>query len=281
MEDRKLKFLQAVLGTDGGQALAKAASRSLVLEQVLVPRAVLAWVSGIQSLSAGISIDYEGEIPGLPETYLSFQKSVSGFSGSVSVDEELFQFSEASVFQLASSVAIAVGCGVPDADEIRDLDLQRIGKSIDLLAKTHLVSKEIEKAKSQKEDEKEDLEKVVPSGHGSVAAPKSHSEPIPPTATAPPTPAKATKTRIPKGAKGAKPVPSYTVKLSQSEARRSCSVCGAPQFIAGNFEGCLCMRELAKSAEVISYGHPWITLELDGKEWDQDAVETLLEIVGR
>ena len=147
MESRKYRFLQAVLGEDGARALAKASARSREIEPALLPRAIMAWLG-----SAGLG-DYEGDIPGVPDTYLQFRKSEEGrFTGSVSIDRVVYTFKRASPLHLAASIAVAVGADQESlSPSLRDLDIQRLGKSLDTLVKARAVVAELRKMRTSEE----------------------------------------------------------------------------------------------------------------------------------
>lgn len=80
---------------------------------------------------------------------------------------------------------------------------------------------------------------------------------------------------------GAKPPKSKapTLKVTKAQAEVKCKVCDGEQFSANKFTGCLCMHELAKSTytEVQPDGY----LLRFGADWDQDAILTLIESLGR
>lgn len=146
----------------------KASERSPALEHALVPRAILAWIK-----SASM---YDGDLPGVDGAVVSFEKSETGFAGSIGIGEGLYKFQSASVFHLAASVAVALGVSQDeDADDVRDLDLERLGKSIDILAKARRATVELAKAfcpgctfktdKHREGCEKAELEKAALESH--------------------------------------------------------------------------------------------------------------------
>lgn len=138
MDPTKLSFLIQILGADGAKALCKAADRNIEIESVLVPRAILAWL-GLVGRS-----DYEGDLPGVSNTYLSFTKSEEAYTGSVTIGSDVYNFDRAPLMHLAASVAVAIGVDADKFDPgLRDLDLARLGKSIDLLVKARHVAAQI------------------------------------------------------------------------------------------------------------------------------------------
>jgi hypothetical protein len=142
MSDLGRKFMAAALGTDGAQALRKAAEREPQLDQILIPRAIVGW------LSFTAAHEYEGPIPGIENSYVQFQKSDSGFSGSITLNEGVYSFEQASIYHLAASIAMALGVetGTLDAD-VRDTVLVKLGKSIDTLAKAQVLMQELKSPK--------------------------------------------------------------------------------------------------------------------------------------
>jgi len=135
-DDKKTRFLREVLGPDGAEALFKAVRRSPVLSQVLVPRTIISW-----TLSAS-AYGYQGPLPGLTKSFVEFRKSESPglYSGSLTVGDDTIPFTNTTLYRLAAHVAIALGTepGAVHAD-LRDLDLARLGKSIDILTKARLL----------------------------------------------------------------------------------------------------------------------------------------------
>lgn len=273
--DRKQQFLAAVLGDDGARALAKAAERSEELSGALLPRTVIAWL-GLAS-----RFQYEGELPGLEHTHIAFAKSETvpdRYSGSVTIDDNVYDFENASLYHVAGAVAVAVGAVEADVNAIRDLDVERLGKNIDLLAKTRVLTQNLAKATVA------EIRKAA-EGPGSAAAPNAPTPPAAPTPTAPSSNVSSvsTKTKKPKLPKGMKkpaaPTPASTLKLSETEARAECPACGLTQIKGPRFAGCLCFRELAKSVKMTKT-EDGVVLEL-GQDWDNEAVVTFLESVGR
>jgi hypothetical protein len=283
MDKASFQFLSAVLGDDGASALQKAAERSSELSSVLVPRAILAWLN-----TAG-RYDFEGEVPGIENSYISFSKSSKGFDGSVDMYGERYEFEGASMFHLAASVATVVGIDHELGVGVRDSDIERLGKSIDLLARTRLLSSELakskiecigaEQCKTEGCKHGEPLEKGKP---GQMAAPIAPTAPMAPTATAPKpvAPVKAKLPKLPGSAQLPKTkLPATTsIAMTKAEASAECFVCGVAQFDHGHFDGCFCFRELAKSAKATESDDGYV-LEVNG--WGKDDITTLLEAVGR
>jgi hypothetical protein len=269
MSFNRAQFLIEVLGADAAHALAKAASRSEYLAQMIVPRTILAMLEAVPA--------YAGTVPGFGECSLTYEKSEKGFTGNVALGEDFYKFENANIFHVAGALSTAMGLDSLLFGSGRNTELQRLGKSIDLMAKAHLVAEE------SKDDEDEELEKkAVGEGTGKTAGPVAPAAPTAPTATAttPTTQQKLPKAPASAGAKPPKPVTSSTVKLTRSEQTRACPVCSMRQFNPDHrFVGCLCFRALAKSVDVIDH-QEYAELHL-GEEWDRETVVTFLEAVGR
>lgn len=272
--------MSAVLGEDGAKALKKAAERSNALENALLPRTIFAW------LNIATKYEYEGEIPGVHNTYVNFKKSDDGFSGSVTIGDDLYSFTNASMFHVAASVAVAIGVdGEHVGESIRDVDVERLGKSIDLLAKAKIVTKELQKSGAKKPKGAGEDEEGTGKAHAATK-PQAPEAPVP---TQPLKQLARKGIKIPKipkppgmakPAKPAKPAKAPTsIKLSQSESKRACAMCGLTQFKGDRFAGCLCFRDLAKNAKSIKEGDSY-TIQVGG-DWDQDAIVTFLESIGR
>jgi GNAT superfamily N-acetyltransferase len=124
-------FLKAVLGVDGAQALEKAADRVPVLDSVLVPRTIVAW------LGSAVRVQYEGEIPGVSNSYFAVQKSERDLlSGAVTVGDSVHSFEDESLLYVAAALGVALGVDGQKLDpSLRGQDLSRLGKSIDLLVR--------------------------------------------------------------------------------------------------------------------------------------------------
>jgi hypothetical protein len=142
LPDVQSGFLVAVLGADGADAIQRAVQKSEELARVLVPRTLLSWSALVGAYG------YEGPLPGVERTYLSFSKSESGsYSGALTVGDDTIPFEDASVYRLAAHMAVVLQLddGIP-AQELRAMDLTKLGKSIDLLVRTRVASEALQKA---------------------------------------------------------------------------------------------------------------------------------------
>ncbi len=249
MKPRNLAFLQSVLGLDGAAALSKASERSPELEAALLPRTVLAWLRSEE--------EFGGKLPGVGN-FVSFEKGEAGYDGRVQIGDEMHLFEGASIFHVVASVAVAIDSdhgATPSA--LRDLDIERLGKSIDILARQKMIGRELAKSAETKEDDeltdeqyetkhgKKRLEKSKV-GPGPAAGPIAPAAPAAPTATqkAPTTAAMKSPAKpvgLPKAPKVA------SMSLTRSEANKTCPMCAGAHFRGTDFVGCVCIRELSKS----------------------------------
>lgn len=274
MDTRKFLFLKAVLGDDGARALAKAAERGPELEAALLPRTIMAW------LGIAARHDFEGQIPGVENTYIQFRKAEERYSGSVAIGEEVYSFEKASVLHLGACMAVALGADHERVTAgLKDLDIQRLGKNIDTLAKARVAVAELRKRALGAE------------APGPAHAPTAPDGPVAPTPPVPnqtskgpmvgmtPTQPKPPKPGTPSLLPGAKTqTKSPALKVTKSQAEKKCPICSGTQFRSGRFSGCICFRELAKSVRVriLEDGY---NLEF-GPDWDRDSILTLVESLG-
>ena len=133
-------FMASCLGKEGAKALNKAAEREPVLSDVLAPRAILSWID------FATKNNYEGEIPGQDNSYVTLAKSETGFSGSITLNNDVYSFSDSSIYQLAGTIALSLGLEPDTLDsDIRDTVLVKLGKSVDLLCKAQVLLGELNK----------------------------------------------------------------------------------------------------------------------------------------
>lgn len=133
MVDR-LSLLEALVGREGAQALAKAAERIPELDAAMVPRALFSWLT----LAA---TGYAGAVPGIAESHLALAKSESGFSGAVRVADADYEFADVSLLHVSAAVATLVGLEKHRVDDrVREEDLMRLGKTVDLLVRARVAA---------------------------------------------------------------------------------------------------------------------------------------------
>lgn len=137
MNDTSASFLEEALGKAGADALLKAVRRSPALASVLVPRAIIGW-----AMSAA-AWEYQGFLPGRNGYGVAFRKSEKPglYSGSITDGLNTETFTDATLYRVAAHLAVWLKAepGPVDA-QLKDLDLARLGKSIDTLAKAQLLA---------------------------------------------------------------------------------------------------------------------------------------------
>lgn len=272
MDGRKLGFLTSVLGKEGARALSKAVERSTALGNVVLPRAIVAWLGAVPT--------YEGEIPGVANTYVSFAKSESGFSGSVAIEDTMYEFADQPILRVAAAMAVALGADREPVDPtVRDLDLARLGKSIELLVKARMVAAELAKTTEAPR-------------HGVAAAPRKPENQEPPDApkkqpAMPRPPAPKARGYVPPAPKATVPaipgvgrpkLPGIQLpKLTKFAPR--CGICGGGNFSnSGALRGCLCIRDLIKSVRFEDANDRRI-LHF-GPELDHESISVILDALG-
>lgn len=135
--DKKTEFLTVVLGADGAGALKKALDKSPQLSAVLLPRTILSW-----TLSAS-NWGYEGPIPGVAKSFINLRRSETPglYSGAISTPAGTVTFVDTTLYRLAAHLALTLDVDPRVAPELKDVDLARLGKSIDVLTRANLLSK--------------------------------------------------------------------------------------------------------------------------------------------
>ena len=194
------------------------ASNSLI-KSMLLPRSVVAWIQTVGDVNC--------ELPGLPGTSLVLRKSASGFTGSLTCNGT-YTFSNDTLETTVATIAVSLGAEQA-AYRAKDVDLARLGKTIDLLIKAQV-------GQPSKAPE-------------APTAPAMHFK----------------KPSIPKS--------TSTMQLSEKESLKPCKVCGEKQMKDGKFVGCCCLKDIAKSVQVVSKESGY---ELTfGADWDLQAVKAL------
>lgn len=267
-----VEFLKSVLGDDGAEALRKANQRVPTLGAALAPRTIISW------LTTAIRINYEGEIPGLDNSYIALQKSAGGFTGAMTLGDELFKFEGSDLIDVAAAVGVALGLdGLRIDPMLKTTDLSKLGKSIDMLVKARIIAetaaKEIEASREESSEESgeessvDGIEKDELPGHANPPkGPKEPEAPKPADPTAPST------------NKRAAPKPPGMAKkelVIKKSADHGCPECGLKQFKRNEFSGCMCFRALSKSVSTKVDGDYYV-LTLNRSQWDDDAIQTLL-----
>jgi hypothetical protein len=289
--DRKQLFIAGVLGADGAQALKKAADRSPEFSNAILPRVIMAWMQVVGRF------DYEGELPGVQNTYLEFSKSEDLYTGAIGMGDEVYSFKDVSLFHVASAVAVALGAENARIDpQLRDVDLMRLGKSIDLLAKARIVQEKLSKQEPKKVED-EEVEKVEAPGEPVMREqkpPAAQSAPKVRQAAKLPKPSVKTLGQTPQTNLAAQPeevgprtkgtIPNNqplqrSLKITKAQAERECPYCSGKQINRDRFVGCLCFKSMAKSVSLVPNPNGY-TLTFKSADWDEEAISVLLESIG-
>jgi hypothetical protein len=266
MRDIAKTFFQAVVGDDGAEALAKAAERNPSFGSAILPRGILAWVEFVGRNP------YSGIVPGVPGSYVAFAKSEDGlYRGTVQIDGQAFDFSNAQTLQLAATIGVALG--LDQAIKFNHTDLTKslmssIGECLDVMVKSKVVY-DLKKSDSPGAPTKTTFGK--PSQQQGPATPSTGTKPPPAGKNAVAKPGK--KKTVMDVLKGPK-----TTVLKMSEAYTRCSTCDAAQFEDSQLTFCHCLRDLRKYATAKSTGDGF---EIQfGEEWSNADIQVFLDITG-
>lgn len=227
------KFLKEVLGDIGYHALNNAVNRTPVFKPLILPRTIFSWVNTVGNLG------YEGEVPGIANSYISLTKSESNYKGALTVNDELVHFDNSNILQISATLGMAIGTAPLSINgTVKPKDVAKIGESIDLLVKSEIIRKS-KLSKLEKEEGK------------AVSAP-----PNPRDKSFMPSPAITPQKKQPNIFGSKKPYQKDNLalgqnqsklKITKSESERSCEECGDKHFNKDKFQGCACIEEIAKS----------------------------------
>ncbi|SRR6266851_1535178 len=131
-----MDFLTEILGPHGVEALNKAAEKMPALRSVIVPRAIIAWLSTMSNHG------FQGSLPGT-ESYIALVKTENDdFTGAVTIGDKLYEFNNSNLLHVAASVGVALGIdSTPISEQLKKTDLIKLGKSIDSLVKSNIIKK--------------------------------------------------------------------------------------------------------------------------------------------
>lgn len=131
-------FLQAVIGDTGLEALKKASALSNVSEDLVFARVLLSW------LQLRSRYGFNSTLPGT-EHHLRLKKSSSGYTGVLTLANQTVPFANDPLERVAAWISISLG--ITEALGKKNFStLPRLGKSVDILVKTHYVSMNLKKA---------------------------------------------------------------------------------------------------------------------------------------
>ena len=284
MDKKSAAFLEAVLGAQGAQALAKAAERVPALADALVPRAALAW------LGAAGAFEYEGEVPGVPGTHMALSKSAGEFTGSVQLPGGALALAHAGPARAAAAISMAIGL-TPEAlaKGAASADVAKLGASMDRLAKARLAVAMRKKslAAAPKAGAAEEAGAAAGANAPEAPAGPANTSPAKGVVAAPSRPVAASAASLAgkrptqvAGAAAAAAKPKAQpqapkIRVTKSQMSSLCPTCGRPQFSGVKFAGCLCFSALSKSVSVAP-APLGVTLTL-GDGWGPDEAQSLLE----
>lgn len=309
-------FMKSILGDDGQQAFNKMIGRAPSIGVLLAPRTILGWIN------TASRINYEGELPGVSNSFVSLSKSEDGIRGAVAVEGVHHTFEGHDLVHVAAAISHALGVESIEIDpSLRDTDISKLGKSIDLLVKArtivHVAEEEMAKfalaptkmtqhggfhilhTPNQKYPysihntstgeqvqggiatlqnaqviakwhASRPMVKAESPGQAAAARPPLQQQPGP----APkPTQPIVNKPPMQKSAR-------RELMVKHEDAGKDCRVCGQKLFKAETFVGCLCFRVLAKNVQTRDTQLGFV-LKLNGSDWDDDTVQTLISTFRR
>lgn len=268
MDEKQIAFLKAVVGEDGAEALIKAAYRSTPIENAIIPRAIMAW------LTVAARFDYEGEIPGLSDSYFEFAKNEEGtYNGTIAINEGVYPFENANIIHLAASMAVALGSDDAMDPDLRDLDLARLGKSIDLLAKARYAATEIFKAEAPGPSH-------APTEQEGATAPQAPTKQPRVSKRKPMMQVKDNNVPAPKAKVQTPKIPGVpkAFPLSAKAMKRECQECGLPLIKGEKFVGCMCLKGIAKDVTLRKTEQG--TIISFSRDVDPDEIGAVLETLG-
>jgi hypothetical protein len=248
-----LPFFKEILGEQGASVITQLAKASKDLGYYMTPRIIVSWLR--QSPYGEFSVPI-----GCPLNTLV--KNGYGYSGTATIQGLDYSFKHSQEEHVAAIIAVASNHKIEPV-EVKDVDLARLAKTIDLLVK------------SATKRPANQFEHQVPASN---LQPEEPIQPVPtqPTRNQTRSPVKS---KIPKLKK--KPLLNAVkpLKVTKSEASSDCPVCGQKMFSQGRFVGCICFAPMAKSVKTdVVVGGYLLTFDED---WDQDAHLALMEILKR
>ncbi len=261
----ELPFLREIIGNEGTDALNKAIDTIPVIGTVVVPRAIVSWLSILSKMG------YEGAIPGVSNSYFSLIKSENQtLTGALTINSQLYTFEGADLLHVAASLGVALGIDLEPVDgNLKYKDLTKLGKSIDLLVKSEF----IKKAKALKKADDDDL--------GTQAAPANkQDEPLKQAKALLPT--KQPSFNVKSSANGPQQKENIAlgqgqkIKVTKSESTKQCEECGGSLFKDEKFTGCVCLKELSKGVKTQATPDGYM---LTFRNLEEDELIALIQII--
>ncbi len=264
----ELPFLRQIIGNEGTDALNKAIDTVPAIGSVVLPRAIVSWLSILSK------VGFEGSIPGVKESYFSLVKSENQtLTGALTINSQLYTFEQADLLHVAASLGVALGIDLEPVNEnLKNRDLTKLGKSIDLLVKSEFI-KQAKAVKKSVDDT-------------NIQAAPSNPKDKPLEQTKPLLPVKQPAFNIKSSANGPQQKDNVAlgqgqkfdkkVKITKAESHKKCNECGTALFKAEKFTGCLCLTELSKGVKTEPTPDGFM---LTFKHLDEDELISLIQII--
>jgi hypothetical protein len=101
-------------------------------------------------------IGFEGQLPGIKDSFFSLSKKEGLYDGALTIGDQLYGFEKADLLHIAASVGVALNIAIdPLPEELQKKDLTALGKSIDLFVKSNILSEVKTQSKLVKAQPKE------------------------------------------------------------------------------------------------------------------------------
>ena len=211
-------FLKAVIGNTGLEALKKAASLSNVSENVVFARVLLSW------LQLRSRYGFNADLPGT-NNHLRLKKNSLGYTGVLTLPNQTVPFVNDPLERVAAWLSLSLGTIEPLGK--KDFStLHRLGKSVDLLVKTHYITSNLKKAPVKAPIEEK------------VAKPIKPVEPVAPVAI-------QSKEQTAQLSLNKQEKPLTPFKLKTTDFKIKCKDCGEPLFKDMKWIGCMCLGNAA------------------------------------
>ena len=221
------ELFKSLLGDSGAKALT--ALLETPLKHFVTPRVIVSWLRHAPEGAL--------EIPqGCP--LVALNKSINTYNGQAVVDGVHYEFQGFNEAQVAATIVTSLGVET-GALKVKDINLAKLSKTIDLLVKSHLVT----------------------------PTPAVEAQPaVEPQEVVGPTP-----TQSSSGVKAVRKIPSLKnkLKLTKAESLRKCGVCKGVLFKSDKFVGCTCYGAMSKSVTTNLLNDGFV-LEF-GPEWYREA----------
>ena len=236
------KFLEGVIGTNGSNIVEKLCKNDDALASCLLPRTLLAYLKLVSNLE-----NYTGTVPGLDNS------SINTLNKTLTIDNELFDAIDP--VQTAALLAVQLELDAePVSTEIDPNKLSVLGKTLDILTKTHFLSIKLAKNEHEQKISPKSL-KMLHEGINAVKKGQIVARPFP------------------------EPALNKSFKLSLEEMSKFCKLCGQKEFSNNSFVGCRCFASMAKGCKVekLDTGCK-VTF---GADWDEEALSSLFKVFKR